>query len=148
MVFYPVVNLALIWFENKYQSSYYVGYIQTFGNQPYVVQKMRSNLKWYIYCIYGVLSGSIRQFSRLYLGFFRPRSRNALGQHAVPSGLRPSGTARCPRAFINLGRKKPRFRGYCRIDPTNTLHIYILTNFHQTFYLFLNLMISWEVGGH
>ena len=42
-----------------------------------------SNLKWCIYCIYGVLSGSIRQYSRLNLGFFRPRSRNALGPSAL-----------------------------------------------------------------
>ena len=70
------------------------------------------NLKWCIYCIYGVLSGSIWQYSRLNLGFFRPRSKNALGQPSVPSGLRPSGTACCPREIFDHRRKKPLCLGY------------------------------------
>ena len=44
---------------------------------------------------------------------------------AVPSGLRPSGTACCPREFSGLGRKKPRLRGYIVGYSPPTPHIYI-----------------------
>ena len=55
--------------------------------------------KWHIYYIYGVLSGYIQRYSRLNLGFFRPRQKNSLGQ------------GRCPREFFGLGRKKTSVSG-------------------------------------
>ena len=54
---------------------------------------------WCIYYIYGVSSGYIQQYSRLNLGFFRPRQKNSLGQH---DGVLPSGIFQ-PRTKKTLG---------------------------------------------
>ena len=87
-----------------------------------------SCLRWCIYYIYGVSSGYIQQYSRLNLGFFRPRPENSLGR-AVPSGLRPSGTACRPREFFGLERKKTSVSGlYCRIYPSETPYIHYIYN--------------------
>ena len=71
-----------------------------------------------IYYIYGVLLGYISQYTRLDLGFLRPRSN-------------PSGATPCPRASpsgFDLERKKPRPRRAILLDialqdPIYTLHI-------------------------
>ena len=41
---------------------------------------VREKTRWDIYYIYGVPSGYIQRYSRLNLGFFRPRQKNSLGQ--------------------------------------------------------------------
>jgi len=82
---------------------------------------MLKYLKWYIYCIYGVFSGYIPQYSPSTSDFCRPRSN-------------PSGGTPCPRARRAAFGIRPRTKkilGFGAIlwdialeDPIYTLHIY------------------------
>ena len=82
--------------------------------------------KWHIYYIYGVLSGYIQRYSRLNLGFFRPRQKNSLGQ------------GRALGNFLASDEKKPRFRGYIVVYSPPGPHIIHYINIYIYIYIWTN----------
>ena len=85
---------------------------------------MTEKKRWDIYYIYGVPSGYIQRYSRLNLGFFRPRQKNSLGKGRA---LGPAALGHGPPLgnFLASDEKKPRSRGYTVVYSPPGPHIYI-----------------------
>ena len=103
------------------------------------VYSLCSNKKSGIYIIYIGSRQAIYNNIAALTKFFSS-SVESLGRHAVPSGLRPSGTA-C-RPWDSTSDEKTLVSGlYCCIQPSETQYI------HYIYIYIYNIMYMWGLGG-
>ena len=118
----------------KYISPKWGIYVNCMENQDFLtyfeIQKEPS--KWDIYCIYGVFSWYIQQYTPSTSAFFRPRPFFAIAWQFAGGRRRPSASSDPPAncqaiAKKGLGRKNASVSGvYCWINPSKTPYIHYI----------------------